>query len=58
MKQCKEPELIRVHVEMEHGERDRMMKRDSGSERVDVLRQTNLATQVRSTQPSDHAAYS
>ena len=58
MKQCEEPESIRVHVEMECGERDRVTKRDSGSERADVLRQTNLATQERSTQPSDRAAYS
>ena len=58
MKRRKEPESIRVHGEMGHGERDRVTERDCGSEKVDTLRQTNLAMQVRSTQPSDRAAYS
>ena len=49
---------MRVHVEMEHGERDRVTKRDLGSERADTLRQTNLATWVSSMQPSDCGAYS
>ena len=40
IKQCKEPESIRVPVEMEHGERDRVTKRDLGSERADTLSQT------------------
>ena len=58
IKQCEEPESIRVCVEMECGERDRVTKRESGSERADALRRTNLATRERSTQPSDRAAYS
>ena len=50
--------MIRVRVEMECGERDRVMKRELESERVDALRRMNLAMRERSMQPSDHAAYS
>ena len=32
-------------MEMECGERDRVMKRESGSERADALRRMNLAMQ-------------
>jgi len=35
----------------------REMKRESGSKRADVLRQTYLATQSRSMQPSGHVAF-
>ena len=52
IKQFEEPESIRVRVERECLEMDRVVKRESGSERADTLSRTNVATQKRSMQPS------
>ena len=37
IKQSEEPESIRVQVDREYSEMDRVVKRESGSERADVL---------------------
>ena len=51
-------ESIRVRVERECSEMDRVVKRELGSERADALSRTNVATQKRSTQPSACVAFS
>ena len=58
IKQSEEPESIRVQVDREYSEMDRVVKRESGSERVDALSQTNVAMQKRSMQPSACVAFS
>ena len=58
IKQSEEPESIRVQVERECSEMDRVVKRESGLERADALSQTNVAMQKRSTQPSACVAFS
>ena len=58
IKQSEEPESIRVRVERECLEMDRVVKRESGSERVDTLSRMNVATQKRSMQPSACVAFS
>ena len=58
IKQSEEPESIRVRVERECSEMDRVVKRELGSERADALSRTNVATQKRSTQPSACVAFS
>ena len=45
IQQFKEPESIKVQVERDCLEMDRVVKRESGSERVDMLSQTNVAMQ-------------
>ena len=58
IKQSEEPESIRVQVGRECSEMDRVVKRELGSERADVLSQMNVAMQKRSTQPSACVAFS
>src|ERR1700733_2558971 len=55
IKQCEEPESIRVQIRRV-GVIVKVIKSDSGSERVDVLSQTNAAMQLRSMQPSAQVA--
>ena len=58
IKQSEEPESIRVRVERDCLEMDRVVKRESGLERVDTLSRTNVAMQKRSMQPSACVAFS
>ena len=58
MKQCKEPESIRVWVRTEKVGNMRLTKSESGSESADALSQTKLATQCWSMQPSACEAFS
>ena len=58
IKQSEEPESIRVWVERDCSEMDRVVKRESGLERADTLSQMNVATQKRSMQPSACVAFS
>ena len=57
IKQSEEPESIKVWVERDCPEMDRVVKRKSGLERADTLSRINVATQKRSTQPSACVAF-
>ena len=57
IKQCEDPESIRVLEGRVIGERYRVIKRDSGLERADAFSRTKLATRIKSTQSSDRVAY-